>query len=51
MDAFRTRDGMVQIVMELMEGRNICSFVASSHQYCEHQARDVFREITGELQT
>ena len=47
-DAFRTRDGIVQIVMELMQGLNICSFVASSHQYFEDQARIVFRDITGE---
>ena len=46
-DAFRTRDGIVQIVMELMQGRNICAYVASSQQYFEDQARDVFQDITG----
>ena len=49
-DAFRTKDGIVQIVMELMEGPNICAYVAGSHQFYESEARKVFRDITGVLQ-
>ena len=39
----------MQIVMQLMEGPNICAYVAGSHQYFEAEARIVFRDITGAL--
>ncbi|KAK9814047.1 hypothetical protein WJX73_010381 [Symbiochloris irregularis] len=44
-DAFRTKDGMVQIVEELMTGNNICTHLAQNESYTEANARDVFREI------
>ena len=40
----------MQIVMQLMQGPNICAYVASSHQYYEAEARKVFRDITGAAQ-
>lgn len=46
-DAFRTKDGIIQIVMELMTGSNICVQLAKDVDFSEGQARDVFREITG----
>lgn len=48
-DAFRTKDGMIQIVMTLMSGSNICARLAADKDFSEGQARDVFKEIAGEI--
>lgn len=46
-DAFRTKDGMVQIVEELMQGSNICTHLAQNDNFTEANARDVFKEVAG----